>query len=61
MPLLILIAMIACIAVIDLSENNPCNRRKEPFTADELNELSRLMVGKSQKACRRVLKEFNAR
>ena len=61
MPLLILIAMLICIAVVDLSENNPSNRRKEPFTTNELNELSYLMIGKSQKECRRILKEFNAR
>lgn len=61
MPLIILITMIACIAVVYCVENNPCNRRKEPFTANELNELSHLMIGKSQKKCRRVLKEFNAR
>jgi len=58
MPLLILIAMLICIAVVDLGENNPSNRRKEPFTANELNELSRLMVGKSRAECRRILQEY---
>lgn len=61
MPLLILLVMLISVAAINLTESNACGKRKEPFTADELNELSRLMVGKSQKACRRVLKEFNAR
>lgn len=59
MPLIVLILMFACHIAISVSENSTCKQRSKPLTASDLNELSRIMVGKSSAERKRILRIYN--
>lgn len=57
MPLIILFGMLIYVGIRCALEN--IGRKKEPFTKDELDELSRLFIGKSPKEFRNILHTFH--
>ena len=56
MPLIILIGMLMYVGIRCALEN--LGRKKEPFTKAELDELSRLFIGKPPKDCKKILRTF---
>lgn len=57
MPLLILIGMLAIYGVCYIKDHSRVNKR--PFTKDELDDISRQIMGKSQKEARRIIEEYH--
>ena len=59
MPLIVLVCMLLYVGIRCATEDaSPLRKRKKPFTQEELDQISRMMMGKSQAECRQILRRF---
>jgi len=60
MPIIMLLGSLLYVTIrLLVEEHSAGGKRQNAFTYEQIDELSRRMIGKSQEECKRILQSYN--